>query len=256
MKPVYIGFVDCTDTHCCYVVSRSMFPWVASNMEEVLLRRCALKAGSTTLVCEDVRVRRQIMKLVERLLLEDIGNEDRKAERQLILRKQFGHDKEWSGHDIDISEINIFLWNGQKFEISFLKDAIQIDNGTAKVLCQARPAVAAPAPVLMAKQIFLVQQVENRHSWLVRVGSSIIAVNPLSMDLRSKFRPKKIVITSARLATAYDLVRYSLCASELIPIVTTKLIYDELITRIKCLIMDIRTPLLEILFPLEEIVEN
>lgn len=79
MKPVYIGFTECEELHCCYLVAAAQFPWVLHNMEEVLLKRCAIQEGSTTIICENQRIWKQMMKLLERVLSDEVGNQDRMA---------------------------------------------------------------------------------------------------------------------------------------------------------------------------------
>lgn len=108
MKSVYIGFAECADENCCYMISGDSFPWSMRNIEDVLLRRLAMKGGSTTIVCEGLRLQRQVMKLIERVLCDEIGSEQMMAERSLVVRKWYGQGKETTSHNIDICSDTTF----------------------------------------------------------------------------------------------------------------------------------------------------
>lgn len=64
------------------------------------------------------------------------------------------------------------------------------------------------------------------------------------------------MISSARLKTVCNLLLFATAANSAVSIITTKLVYDEAIDRLKCLMMDTRTELLHLLFPLEAIAEQ
>lgn len=108
MNSLHIGFASCEDKNCCFVVSRRAFPWVVSSMEETLLRRCAVEKGSTTIICEDAKIRHQIAKLVKRILNEQLESEERITERKLVLKGRYGNEPTNSSHNIDVAETNLF----------------------------------------------------------------------------------------------------------------------------------------------------